>query len=568
MKTLLIALELFFLLKGRFNLRVWLLFLMMILASFAEVLSIGAVIPFLTAMTNPDAILNLSEARPIFRTLGINNTDEIRFAMTAAFILAVLFSGIIKLLLVWFQARLIFDMNTYLSQALMGLQLKRPYIDAIISSSSNSLALVTNKAGTAVNGGVLPIFNFFSSIVISLGVVSVLVLINLEATIYVFLTIGILYLFIMYFTKKKLFINGRVESIESARVLQVTQEALRGYRDILLHRSEGFFSELFMLSDKKLKRARSNIQIISMAPKHVVETVGIVTIVLIAYLLVSTYGSESIAFIGAMALGGQRLLPNLQSTFHSWASLRSSNAVLAEILSIFSQIKHSDLLDDSKQFSLTFNSSLRVQNLSFKYPGNSKYVFKDLTFNFEKGAIVGVTGESGKGKSTLVDVLMGLLDPSQGKILVDDVLISNENKLAFQRLIAHVPQSVFLTDLSAIDNIAFAVPDEKIDLDRVYKAAKLAHIHDEILALPNGYHTRLGEDGSLLSGGQRQRIGIARALYRAPKILVLDEATSALDSQAEELVMNAIENLPDEVTIFIISHSPRPLKNTTYTIVL
>ena len=272
--------------------------------------------------------------------------------------------------------------------------------------------------------------------------------------------------------------------------------------------------------------------------------------------------AEALPILGMLALGAQRLLPLMQQLYGSWTMVAGSKAALIDVLGLLDQPLPA-AANQPEPAPLALKDAISFDNVRFHYGNNGPWVLDGINLVIPKGAKIGFVGSTGSGKSTALDLLMGLLEPTQGKILVDGQPISHELKRAWQRTIAHVPQNIFLADTTVAENIAFGIPPDQIDHERVHKAAEQAMIAEFIESRPEGYGTIVGERGVRLSGGQRQRIGIARALYKQATVLIFDEATSALDSETEQAVMQAIEGLSDDLTILIIAHRLTTLKNCT-----
>jgi ATP-binding cassette subfamily B protein len=292
------------------------------------------------------------------------------------------------------------------------------------------------------------------------------------------------------------------------------------------------------------------------------ESIGMVLFAVLALWMTRGHQGMVTAFpvLGALALGAQRLLPALQQGYAAWSGMLGAQDSTKEVLELLDQ----PLPPEASQplpAPLPFKKMIQFESVKFSYISEGPWVLENLSFNISKGARVGFIGKTGSGKSTCLDLLMGLLEPSSGRITVDGIVLDRRNHRSWQRNIAHVPQSIYLTDASVAENIAFGVPSEKIDMKRVKEAARQAHIVDFIESSPQGYQALVGERGIRLSGGQRQRIGIARALYKQATVLVFDEATSALDNETEQAVMEAIEDLSTDLTILIIAHRLTTIKN-------
>jgi ATP-binding cassette subfamily B protein len=272
--------------------------------------------------------------------------------------------------------------------------------------------------------------------------------------------------------------------------------------------------------------------------------------------------SQAIPLLGVLALSAQKILPIMQQSYQAWSSIQASYASLEDTLLLINQpLPHQYLKKET--IKINFNHKIEFENVSFKYKTGSQNVLKNLTLCILKGERIGIVGATGSGKSTLIDILMALLEPSSGTLKVDGKAITNKNVRGWQRRIAHVPQAIFLSDTTIAENIAFGINKEDIDFGRVRNSAAKAQLQDVIEKLPNQYNTPVGERGVRLSGGQRQRIGIARALYKNVDIFVFDEATSALDNKTEESVMKSIEALGKEITVIMIAHRITTLKKCT-----
>jgi ATP-binding cassette, subfamily B, bacterial PglK len=330
---------------------------------------------------------------------------------------------------------------------------------------------------------------------------------------------------------------------------------LGGIRDVLLDGTQPVYCDIYRKADHPLRLAQGNNVFIGGSPRPAMEALGMVLIAALAYALSLQVGGIATALpvLGSLALGAQRLLPALQQTYSAWASIAGNYASLADTIERLDQPLTAELLQPSPP-PLRINSAICFHAVRFRYNEDSPWVLDGINLTIPVGARVGFVGSTGSGKSTTLDLLMGLLMPTEGELLVDGEPIGGNRLRAWQRSIAHVPQSIYLADTTLAENIAFGVPPENIDMYRVKQAARQAQIAEFIENSPKGYQAYVGERGICLSGGQRQRIGIARALYKQASVLVFDEATSALDNATEQSVMDAIEGLNRDLTILIIAH--------------
>jgi ABC-type multidrug transport system fused ATPase/permease subunit len=550
--------------SSRRRVQLFFLLILIILASFAEVISLGAVVPFLGVLTDPERVFRLPALQPLIHGLGFTEPKQLLLPVCLAFVIAAIVSNAIRLVLVWAQTRLGHALGADFSIQVYRNTLFQPYSVHVARNSSEIIAAISSKAHQVVAFILLPILALFSSTFILLSILLGMFLIDPLVASVSFAGFGVIYSLILAITKKQLARNSKLISKESSQVLKALQEGLGGIRDILLDGTQKVYCEIYREADFKLRRAMAYNHIMGLAPRYLVEGLGICLMAGLAFYLVTRSSGilAAIPVLGALALAAQRMLPTLQLCYANLVSMRGAQILLADTL---------DLLDQplpayarlSAPTPIPFQQSIRLQNLSFRYGSDLPWVLKDIQLDIPKGSRVGFIGTTGSGKSTLLDVLMALVDPEKGAVLIDGVPITAENHRSWQRHLAHVPQMIFLADTTIAENIAFGVPLEDIDMDLVRESARKACIAEMIESIPKKYSTLVGERGVRLSGGQRQRIGIARALYKQADVIVFDEATSALDNETEREVMQAIENLGDHLTILIVAHRVTTLAKCT-----
>ncbi len=538
-----------------------LLLVLMVMASFAEVVSIGAVLPFLAVLTNPEQLYSHELAQPAIKILEIVEPQQLVLPLTIVFSLAALFSGLMRLILLWAQTRLSHAIGADLSYSIYRRTLYQPYSTHVARNSSEVIAGVSQKANEVVYLTILPILVILSSAVMLVAILTALFSIEPTIAISAFLGFGVIYVAIIWFTRETVKKNSHIVSSKQNQVIKALQEGLGGIRDVLIDGTQEAYCKTYRSADLPLRRARANIQIISGSPRFGIEALGMVLIALLAYSLSQIEGqfASTIPVLGALALGAQRLLPALQQAYANWTLIRGGQSQLEDALKLLEQ----PLTEGMRKLSsaaITFDKDIVIDHLAFRYTPQSPWVLHDVSLRIEKSSRVGFIGSTGSGKSTLIDLVMGLLQPTSGSVKVDGKDISFENQRDWQTHIAHVPQSIFLADTSVAENIAFGVSPENIDMDRVRSAAQKAQISETIESMAKQYNSRVGEQGVSLSGGQRQRIGIARAFYKKADVIVFDEATSALDTETEKSVMDAIDNINEDITVIIIAHRITTLK--------
>jgi ATP-binding cassette subfamily B protein len=541
-----------------------LLLLLMLLASFAEILSIGAVLPFLGVLTAPERVFEHPAAQPLIKALSLASPEHLVLPITIAFAVAALLTGVARLLLLWMNTRLSFAVGAELSISIYRRTLYQPYSLHCSRNSSEVIDGISVKVNMVIRNIILPTLTLISANVML--IVSFISLVALEPFIALasFGSFGLIYFALIRLTRKKLFDNSQRIALESSQVIKSLQEGLGGIRDVLLDGSQATYCQIYRDADLPLRRAQGSNLFISASPRYGIEALGMMLIAVLAYKLTQQPDgiAKAIPILGAIAFGAQRLMPVLQQAYGAWSDIRGGQASLQDTLELLDQ----PLPDHAEQpttQALSFKRNISIKQLGFRYSPQAPYVLKQLDLVITKGDRIGFVGTTGSGKSTLLDIVMGLLPPTDGSIEVDGQSVTPANSHAWQNHIAHVPQAIFLADSSIEENIAFGVPKELIDRERVRKAALQAKIADIIESWPERYQTIVGERGVRLSGGQRQRIGIARALYKQADVIIFDEATSALDSETEQAVMKAIEGLSQDLTLLIIAHRVTTLKNCT-----
>ena len=546
-----------------------LLLLLMILASLAEVVSIGAVLPFLGVLTAPELVFNHPLAQPLVKALGLTKAGDLLAPLTIAFAIAALFAGGMRLTMLWAQTRLSHAIGADLSFSIYRCTLYQPYAVHAARNSSEVIAGIARKANDVVGNTLMPILTICSSALVLFAIIAALTAIEPRVAFVAFVGFGAIYALVILVTKKRLQRYSQRISREESQVIKALQEGLGGIRDVLIDGTQATYCDIYRTADLPLRRAVANVQIIGGSPRYAIEALGMVLIAALAFSMTewSSGLASAIPVLGAMALGAQRLLPVLQQAYSGWTCMCGSRASLSDALDLLDQ-KLPEFADAPLPEPIPFQRSIALNKISFRYDHQAPWVLQGVDLSIPKGARIGFIGATGSGKSTLLDIIMGLLHPTEGSLAIDGESVTPQTNRAWQAHIAHVPQAIFLADTTIAENIAFGVPPDQIDHDRVRQAAQKAQIAHTIETWKEQYGTLVGERGVRLSGGQRQRIGIARALYKRADVIVFDEATSALDNDTERAVMEAIENLDDELTILIVAHRLTTLKNCTQVIEL
>ena len=530
-------------------------------SALTEMIGLGLVFPFFAVLVSPEKVMAIPIINKITLFLHINSTDSLLFVLTVGLVASTLIASAIRLLLLWASARVSITAAGDLSLEIYRRTLFQPYITHISRNSSEIISGISTKVSHAM------LFLHQTSTMLSSAVILIALGITLIAIDTVAaLSTGIIfcaaYVFISFAVTKRLKRNGEVLSVESPRIIKALQEGLGGIRDVLMDGTQAYYCALYADSNRKIRQAQSANTFINMAPRYLMEAFAVTVMVLLAYWL-TQQGNEThdvLPTLGALALGAQRMLPAMQAVYGAWSNILSSEASVKDILVLLEQPIPAEAVQCASE-PLGLKKIIKMESINFAYQNTEEFVLKDINLTISKGERIGIVGATGSGKSTFLDIFMGLMLPTNGSFTVDNNQLTAANSLAWRQSITHVPQSIFLADATLAENIALGIAKEDIDMDRVKWAANQAQIADMIESRPDKYFAKVGERGVKLSGGQRQRIAIARALYKKTSVLVLDEATSALDNNTEKEVMDALQDLDPELTVIIVAHRLESVKS-------
>ena len=534
-----------------------LVFLMVITSAF-EVLSIGALIPFIGILTSPDKLDSFELLR---RFVPINwselDRSEVQIYITLVFSISILIASALRIFLTFCQVRLSHYLGVEFGVKVFSSILSLDYQEHT-SSNTSELIVAVAKAQELIPYLLQPTLGIFSSGMIAISIFCSLLYMNAVLTLVSVLVFVMVYGILIKVFRKTLVRNSEVSSRERVRSMKILTEGFGGIRDIILDGSHHYFINIFRESTYKVQSANATMQILSSVPRFVLEAVGMVVIAVLAFISVNSGSNmmEVIPVFGVLALGAQKLLPLMQQIYAAVTSLLGNKVSVAEAVQRFDgdRIACFDVNAANVANDINFKGLIELRNVNFRFSKNSPWILKDFNFKICKGARIGIIGETGCGKSTVLDILMSLLRPQSGDLLIDNVRVNESNYRSWQSKISHVPQAIFLSDASIKENIAFGVNLADIDEDRVVKCAQVAKISKTIERMHEGYQTEVGERGVRLSGGQRQRLGIARAIYKRSSVIIFDEATSALDSETEKLVMDGIYAMDNSITIIMVAH--------------
>jgi ABC-type bacteriocin/lantibiotic exporter with double-glycine peptidase domain len=543
-------------LSRRRRIQLGLLLLVMLASGVAELVSLGAVLPFLAVLSDPEQLWQQPLIQPLASRVGFTQASQLLLPATTAFAAAAVLAALIRLANLWLNGRLAAAVGSDLSCEAYRRTLYQPYGVHMLRNSADVITGTTTQIARTVQA-LTALLQLITAAVVVAGLLTGILLIDWTMALGAATLFGTVYGLLAITAQKELRRNSQLIAAAAKQQIKAQQEGLGAIRDVLLDGNQFTYVEIYRQADRPQRQLQAKNLFLGAFPRYAVEALCMVAIAMLGVLLVLKQGAGGalIPLLGALALGAQRLLPALQQVYANWSSLKGFNADLTAVLAMLNQ---SMPLQVPVAEPLPLHEGIRLAAVHFCYGPEQPEVLQGLDLEIRRGERIGLIGSTGSGKSTTVDLLMGLLAPTAGRVLVDGSDLHDprhpERLLAWRRAIAHVPQSIYLADSSIAENIAFGVPRQQIDLALVKQAAEQAQIASYIENSPEGYLSRVGERGIRLSGGQRQRIGIARALYKQAPVLVLDEATSALDTSTEDAVMAAVEGLSKELTIVMIAH--------------
>jgi ATP-binding cassette, subfamily B, bacterial PglK len=537
----------------------WLLLLTIVMAM-VQMVGVASIMPFMSLIANPGLIQENRWMTRVYELLAFSSPRDFLFFAGVVVLALIALGNAFKAFTNWLLLRFSWGLQHSLSVRLLDQYLHEPYSFYL---NRNSTALAKNilaEVAEVLNGVIKPGMKVISQGVIALAILVLLVVVDVRVALTAASLFAGAFGVIYFVVRRKQFRLGKLRNRLNTQRFRASTEALAGIKETKVLGRERQFLARFSVPAREYSRVNASNAAISELPKYALETLafgGIVALVLYQLTTRDDLG-QAIAAMSLYALAGYRLMPALEQVFNGLAKIRFFRPALenlhAELRAAANpgRLERADVEHTGEP--LTFRRAIAVEGAWFRYPGREEYVARDVSISIPRNSTVGFVGSTGSGKTTLADLLLGLLEPERGCIRVDGVPLNARNLPAWQRRLGYVPQQIYLCDDTVTRNIAFGIADERIDHAAVERAARIANLHDFILSLPQGYDTVVGDRGVRLSGGQRQRIGIARSLYHDPEVLIMDEATSALDGITEDAVMSALSSLAGRKTIILIAH--------------
>jgi len=542
-----------------------LLLILQIIGAISELVSIAAIVPFIESLTNPSLLLNMPQLEGFFDFMKITTEKELISATTMIFGLSLIYVNIVRILVLRFELMLSASIGADISSKVYSGSLFKSYSYYTKNSTGQLVSIITNDLGAlllVVNNVLKIITNLFIVIAILIG----LLIYDPKVVFTVFCTISIFFIIILNLNKRKLVGFGEISTDNHHKIIKLVQESLGGIRDILMGGYQNEFLKIYSPLDRKMRIVRARSTIIRTIPRYILEIIAAVVLVtsILFFLPIIDNSDKLLSLLALLAMAGSRLLPTMNLVYSSYSGIQNNHPAIIKAFNAINIPNELYYHNDAKNQSIVYGD-ISLNKIFFSYEQNTNsinsWTLKNINIDIPVNSIIALVGETGSGKTTISDIILGLLHPSKGSVSVGGAVIDNNNILSWRGSVSHVPQSIYLSDASIKENIAFGVPIDSIDFEKVKEVSKIACIDHFIEQKAKGFDEVIGENGIRLSGGQRQRIGIARALYRNPKLIVLDEATSSLDSTTELKVIQAIKKLSNEITIILLSHRLSTIKD-------
>ena len=546
--------------------RAALLLFMTFVMALLDMIGVASILPFITVMTNPGLIetnfilITMFKLSSIF---GVENNQQFLFALGVFVFIVLVFSLTFKALTTYVQFRFVVMREYSIGKRLVEGYLRQPYTWFLNRHSADLGKTVLSELSQVVIGGMYPLIELISKSMISIAILFLLIIADPKLALIVGISLTSIYGIIFYLIRNYLNLIGKKRLENNQIRFTSLSEVFGAIKEIKLKGFGEIFVKHFADSAYIFAKTQATYKVINVLPRFLVEIVSFGGMLLILLYIMFQKGTfiDALPIITLYVFAAYRLMPALQQIYSSITQLTFIGPSVDSLYNDFKNLKSLNANQEDQNI-LSFNENITLKNVNFNYPETSKASLIDINLSIPSRSTVGLIGTTGSGKTTAIDIILGLLEPQNGTLEVDGHIITQQNLRSWQNSIGYVPQHIYLMDNSVAANIAFGINPKEIDQKAVEKAAKIANLHDFVTnELPKQYQTTIGENGSRLSGGQRQRIGIARALYHNPQVLILDEATSALDNESEKLVMDAIYKLNKKITIILIAHRLNTLKN-------
>lgn len=561
-----LLIKLLYIFDRRDKLQALALFFIMLFGACFEALGIGLIMPFIALINNPEVVKKQSIFKWIYDTFGMDSYQEILIWSAGVLILIYVIKNFYLAFLYYVQYTFVFKKQVSLSRRLFDSYLSAPYTFHLNRNSAELLRNVNSEVLWIFHHVVIPVFIITIELMVIMVVLTMLLLVEPVSALVTIVVLGGVGSLFYNLTRKKIGNLGKIQQYYLEQMIKWVNQGLGAVKEANVLCRESFFVNTYTECSIKYSNATRFIKITSEIPRLFVEVIAVVGILLITIIYLTQGKNLQLILptFGLFAMAAIRLMPSMNRILYSVTMLRghipSLNVVHRDLTLLTNKVYSPAKKEQQGGKNITFNQNIELRNVYYQYPEANKPVLKGISLSIQKGQSVAFVGHSGVGKTTVVDIILGLLKPAKGEVLVDGVNI-HEALTSWQKKIGYIPQYIYLTDDTICNNIAFGIPEGIIDKKQVWSAIKAAQLEDLVNGLPDKLNTFVGEHGVRLSGGQRQRIGIARALYHNPEVLVMDEATSSLDNETENEITKAIERFSKEKTVIIIAHRLTTVKN-------
>lgn len=542
-----------------------LLLVMTFIMALVDMIGVASIVPFVAVLTNPTLIETNSILNMMFQAsnfLGIQNNKQFLFALGVLIFAILLFSFFFKSIVIYVQARFISMREYSIAKFVIEKYLHQPYSWFLNRHSAEIGKTILSETANIVSSGLSAVIDILTKGLIAIAIITLLILVDPKLALIVsFVIIGV-YGLLVYFIRGYIFRLGKQNLKNNELRFIAISEAFGAVKQVKIRGLEEYYIKQFSDPAQSIAKKRTVLLVIKQLPRLILETFAFGGILLIILHMMNQSNSFNniLPIISLYAFAGYRLMPAIQGIYTGFTSLASVTPSINKLYEDLNNIKTISFNQDQNIFSV--KKKIALKNIDFYYPNASQMTLKNINLIIPAKSVVGFVGTTGSGKTTVVDIILGLIQPQKGTLEIDEKIITTQNCRSWQRSIGYVPQNIYLKDESVAANIAFGVEPKDIDQDIVEKVSKIAKLHNFVInELPQKYQTIIGEHGVRLSGGQRQRIGISRALYHNPTILILDEATNSLDNETEQAVMDAVTNLSKDLTIILIAHRLNTLRN-------
>ena len=538
------------------------LFILIILLSFAEAISLASIVPFIGVFVQPDLFYSNPWLKNFINFFEISNDDQLFLLVTIIFVSLIIISFLIRLISLYLTNKISCFIEADLKSKIFEYNISQPYNYHLTQNSNDIMSSIVQKT-TAIAIYLNAFIQILSCLLTVFFILCVLLIIQPFVILAVTIIVILFFSIVTFINKRKIFENSKKISENQDNIVSIFQDSVGYISEIILYSLHDIFVKKFDKSTYQIAKSHTYNKNVQESPRIYLEFITLLGLAIIIFIFKQNNNEivSSLTILAALGYGTQKVIPLINRIYVCNSSMRAVQALIIDCLTILDSSKK-EKNNSINLEKITFNDSIKLKNVNFSFNNDENFILENINLDIKKGSKVGIKGTTGSGKSTLGGIIIGLLEPTKGKLLVDGIEINSQNKLSWYKHISIIPQNIFLNDVSILENIAIGIEDKnKIDLEKVKKVARQAHISDFIESKPNQYEEKVGERGIRLSGGQRQRIGIARALYRDAKVILFDEATNQLDTDTESLIMKSISNLDKDVTVLFIAHRLSTLEN-------